>query len=195
MKIILILFLSLAVLAGLWLMIHLYLYVVLKQAFGITDASEAKRQPSGSFSAVVKQVVPYEKVVIRFCNSHSKKTITEINVPRPLVLAAGISAPAGFIERPLEQTDRSQDSFDEMSERDQESMRIFVENFNRERVRWTGRFSIKPGQFCDLTFPAKSVQKVSGKMQINYEVALFLGFACVRNSLSINLSLPLSDLD
>lgn len=135
--------------------------------------SDTGRKVAGT----VKRVIPEQEIILEVINNDREHSITEISLSRELVNRLGLSGPAGFREEPLSLTE---------SERNNNEMVEFVEEFNRETVRWVGRLALEPNAVTELAVPATSASGLQGYMDIQYEARV--GFGGSISSFRVHLS-------
>jgi hypothetical protein len=116
--------------------------------------------------ANVKQVIPEESILLEISNNDTENSITEISVSRQLVNRLGLSEPPGFREVPLPLAE---------SDREDKETVEFVEEFNKETIRWVGSFVLEPNSATELAIPATSASDLQGYMDFQYEARVGFG--------------------
>lgn len=102
---------------------------------------------------------------LRLRDAKEDRFITELSLSRPVAERLKIAAPAGFRAEPLA---------------DAKSDPAWVENWNRENVRFTGRVRISPDMPLILTFPAAAASlestEINGRFETGKTFGNVLGF-------------------
>lgn len=127
-------------------------------------------------SAVVARVVPNQQIVLAVNNPDKEQSITDITVPRSVAAQLALSPPAGFAEEPLPLS---------AAEAKDKELVEFVEQFNRENVRWVGSHLLKPQAVSELVLPARKTESLSGTLQLEY--ARKVGFGGSISFFSVDL--------
>lgn len=117
-------------------------------------------------TAVVKRIDPGKELVVEVDNNSKESRITQIVLSRDLVAQLGMSAPAGFKEELLPLT--------EAEMKDQDSV-AFVENYNRENIRWVGTHVVAPDTKGEIIFPITKAADVTGFILFQYEAKWGIG--------------------
>lgn len=134
---------------------------------------DSGRRVAGS----VKHVLPEREILLEIINNDRENSITEITLSRQQVNRLGLSQPAGFREEPLPLTE---------SDRKNDELVEFVEEFNDKNVRWVGRLELEPNAVTELAVPATSASGLQGYMDIQYEARV--GFGGSISSFRVHLS-------
>ena len=92
--------------------------------------------------------------------------ITEIDMERSLRDGLGLRPPAGFVLEALKLEPREQGD---------EDAAAYVSRYNREKVRYTGRFEVSRDKPAVLRFPADHPQAASGVIRLQHERKIGLG--------------------
>ena len=87
-------------------------------------------------------------------------SVTQISMPRDLARVLGVRPPSGFSEQLLPLDERSKNNAE---------MVKFVEEYNRDTLRWVGSLSLPPGEPVTLMIPAQAPQGGNGKISFQYE--------------------------
>jgi len=119
----------------------------------------------GPGKAVTASVVPDEpssslKVMMTLAGTDKPHSVTQISMPRDLARVLGVRPPSGFSEQLLPLDERSKNNAE---------MLKFVEEYNRDTLRWVGSLSLPPGESVTLMIPAQAPQGGTGKISFQYE--------------------------
>ena len=127
--------------------------------------------------ANVKRVIPEQEILLEINNNDKENSITAISVSRQLVSRLGMSKPSGFREEPLPLTG---------SDRENRETVEFVENFNKENIRWIGSFALAPNTTAELAIPVTSASGLQGYIDFQYEARV--GFGGFISSFRVDLA-------
>lgn len=102
------------------------------------------------------------RCTLRFTGKDKPYSVTEIHLPRELAQALGASPPTGFTDQPYVAGPKVGDA-------------AWVQNFNRETVRWVGQLGLPSEQDVVLTIPVEHARAADGTIQFRYEHRGMLG--------------------
>ena len=119
----------------------------------------------GPGKTVTASVLPDEpsrslKVTMALAGTEKPHSVTQISMPRALAQALGLRAPSGFSEQLL--------PLDEGTKNNPEMVK-FVEEFNRDTLRWVGSLPLPPREAVTLMIPAQTPRGGTGKISFQYE--------------------------
>jgi len=118
-------------------------------------------QDSGTHvSGTVKRVVPAKELVIEIINNGKERRVTQISMPKSVASQAGFSEPVDFKVEELPLT--------EDEKKDKETV-AFVEQYNKENLRWVGDFTLPAESTTEFSIPASRISKASGSIDFQYE--------------------------
>ncbi len=122
-------------------------------------------QPA-AVSARLSGFVPGDSMLMAFEVQSGRHRISEISLSRALAEALGLQAPDGFIVEDLPLSNKEQSDA---------AMRAFVADYNRDNLRWVGRFELAAEGTTELKFPMSAAEPVAGTIQLTYESKLGTG--------------------
>ncbi len=122
-------------------------------------------QPA-AVSARLSRFVARDSMVIGFQVHSGRHRINEISLTRALAEALGLRPPDGFVVEDLPLSNREQSD---------PAMRAFVADYNRDNLRWVGRFELAAEGVTELAFPLSAAEPVAGSIQLTYESKLGTG--------------------
>jgi hypothetical protein len=115
------------------------------------------------------------KLKIEIDNNEHENFIKDIKIPRSLYNEFNIKVPDGFKESPLKH-----------EKTDDQEMIDFVDEFNKDTVRFEGNFELLPDEITTMIFLIKDDSNLKGELTFGYEHKV--GFGGSSSSFSVDLN-------
>ena len=107
------------------------------------------------------------QVTVTFAEADTEHQISEVIFPRELGESLGIGPPTGLTLTPY--------TIDDTGDPSSEEWVRWVEDSNRENLRWAGSIALKPDQSTSLDFPIVEMVAGEGVLRFQYERKLGMG--------------------
>ena len=130
-------------------------------------------------SAILKEVISNQALVIEIDNNDKKNIVTVISMPRELTKSTGASPPEGFAVESM--------PLIEFGMKDEE-MAEYVKNYNLQNVRWSGNFELTTNGVTELRIPVTSTTELAGRINFQYEAKVGFGGSISFFSVSLESS-------
>jgi len=145
-------------------------------AWFLRRAASDRTEVQASVRPLEDSVITVE-VVVR--GTDHPVTITEISLERALQDALGLGPPEGFKAEALALEDGEKDDPDAVEH---------VAKYNREKVRYVGTRTVKPGSRELLRFPVARPTAASGEIQLQHQRKVGVGGSIGFTSVKIGVS-------
>lgn len=119
-----------------------------------------------SVSGLLKSVIPGKGLLIEIANNGKERRITQISVPRSVASQLGLAEPSEFRIEELPLTE---------GEKKNNEMVAFVNQYNKETLRWVGELTLPAESKTEFSIPASTVSPLAGSIDFQYEAKVGLG--------------------